>query len=237
GLADYLGVGKLMEARLIAWDAPDPNTLKVVPSALEKWDQSADATEFTFYLRKGLKWSDGNEITTDDVKFWWEEWMGNTDVNPVVPLPGLTQMKINGEFKPATLTIVDKLTWKVKFPASNPLLPIGMAKNNGNNGHSNVVWPGYLIPTAGAKQYLPKFANGGKDALDKMAQDRKLTSWVDLWGKGGDTTGPIGSYLLNPDQPTMTAWKMTVVLPADPVRMERNPYFFMVDDQGNQLPY
>ena len=27
------------------------------------------------------------------------------------------------------------------------------------------------------------------------------------------------------------------MLPADPIRMERNPYFFMVDDQGNQLPY
>ena len=67
-----------MEERLIEWDAPDPNTLKLVPNVVEKWEQSADATEFTFYLRKGIKWSDGTELTTDDVKFWWEDIMGNT---------------------------------------------------------------------------------------------------------------------------------------------------------------
>ncbi len=237
GLADYLAVGKLMEARLFSWDAPDTSTLKVVPNVVEKWEQSADATEFTFYLRKGIKWSDGTEVSTDDVKLWWEDFMGNTDLNPAPPLPNLTRSRVGSEWKPATLTIVDKYTWKVKYPVPNPLLPIGIAKSGGNNGHSNVVWPGFLIPSKWAKQYLPKYANGGKEALDKMAQERKFTSWVDLWGKGGDTTGPIGSFLLNPDQPTLTAWKMVQVLPADPIRMERNPYFHHVDDQGNQLPY
>ena len=189
GLADYLGVGKLMEARLIAWDAPDPNTLRVVPNVLEKWEQISRRVQFTFYLRKGLKWSDGNEISTDDVKFWWEEFMGNTDVNPVVPLPGLTRMKINGECKPATLTIVDKYTWKVKYPTSNPLLPIGLAKNNGNNGHANVMWPGFLIPTTWAKQYLPKFANGGKDALDTVPRRRAGSPEMVSFGLGGAGVG------------------------------------------------
>ncbi len=50
-------------------------------------------------------------------------------------------------------------------------------------------------------------------------------------------TGPIGSYLLNPDLPTLNAWKMEKVLPDDPIRMVRNPYYWQVDDQGNQLPY
>jgi len=237
GLADRLAVGKLMEERLIEWDAPDPNTLRVIPNVVEKWEQSADASDFTFYLRKGIRWSDGTELTTDDVKFWWEDIIGNKELVPATQLPYLDRMRVNGEWKPAVLTITDKYTWKVKYPASNPLLPIGIAKSGGNNGHQNEVFTGYIAPAHYLKQFLPKYANGGKDALDKMAQDRKLTSWVDMWGKGGQMDGPIGGYLLNADLPTLNAWKMTKVLPADPVRMERNPYYWQVDTDGNQLPY
>ena len=43
--------------------------------------------------------------------------------------------RVNGEWKPSTLTIIDKTTWKVKYPASNPLLPIGIAKSGGNSEH------------------------------------------------------------------------------------------------------
>jgi peptide/nickel transport system substrate-binding protein len=237
GLADRLAVGKLMEERLIEWDAPDPNTLRVVPNVVEKWEQSADATEFTFYLRKGIRWSDGTELSTDDVRFFWEDIMGNAELIPAPPLPYLTRQRVGNEWKPATLTIVDKTTWKVKYPAPNPLLPIGIAKNGGNAGHQNEVFTAFFSPAHYLKQFLPKYADGGKEALDKLAQEKKLTSWVDLWGKGGDMTGPIGSYLLNPDLPTINAWKMTQVLPADPVRMERSPYYWQVDTEGNQLPY
>jgi peptide/nickel transport system substrate-binding protein len=234
GLTDYLAQGKLMEARLIAWDAPDTNTLRVIPSVIEKWDQNKDATEYTFYLRKGIKWSDGTEVTTEDVKFWWEDIQLNADLTPQ-PQDSIRQ-RINNEFKMATLSVVDNSTWKVKFAAPYPLLPIWIAKNGGNaNGHMNVVYPAFMAPRGYLQKYLPKYAS--KEQLDKLAQDKKLQSWVDLWGKGGQTDGPIGSFLLNPDLPVMTAWKPERVLPDDPIRLSRNPYFWQVDDQGNQLPY
>jgi peptide/nickel transport system substrate-binding protein len=235
GLADRLAVGKLMEERLIEWDAPDPNTLRVVPNVIEKWEQSADATEFTFYLRKGIKWSDGVEITTEDVKFNWEDILGNKELVPASGLPYLDRQRVGNEWKPAALTVVDKYTWKVKYAAPNPLLPIGIAKSGGNQGHQNEVFTGYISPAHYLKQFLPKYA--GKEKLDQLAQEKKQQSWVDLWGKGGDMTGPIGSYLLNPDLPTLNAWKMEKVLPDDPIRMVRNPYYWQVDDQGSQLPY
>lgn len=40
--------------------------LKTVPGAAEKWDINADATEFTFHLRDGLKYSDGSPLTAND---------------------------------------------------------------------------------------------------------------------------------------------------------------------------
>ena len=232
GLADRLAVGKLMEERLIEWDAPDTNTLRLAPNFIEKWEQTPDAKEFTFHLRKGIKWSDGVEVTTDDVKFWMEDVEGNKDIRPA-PSQALWQ-NVGTERKFATPTIVDKYTWKMKYEVPNPLLPIWLAKNSGQ-GSGFEVFPAFFAPSHYLKKFHAKYTD--KAALDKMATDQKLTGWVELWGKGGQLDGPIGHYVRNPDLPTVAAWKASKVPPADPIVMERNPFYWQVDDQGNQLPY
>jgi len=37
-----------------------------VPGVAEKWDVSEDKTVYTFHLRKNVKWSDGQPVTSDD---------------------------------------------------------------------------------------------------------------------------------------------------------------------------
>ena len=66
GLSDRWGPTKLIEEFMIEWDIPDPNTIKLIPNFLEKWEQNKDATEFTFYIRKGLKWSDGTAVSAEE---------------------------------------------------------------------------------------------------------------------------------------------------------------------------
>ena len=39
------------------------------PSLARKWKISSNGQKFTFYLHKGLKWSDGKDLTAQDVKF------------------------------------------------------------------------------------------------------------------------------------------------------------------------
>jgi peptide/nickel transport system substrate-binding protein len=39
------------------------------PGLLESWDHSEDYTEWTFHLRKNIKWHDGKPVTARDVKF------------------------------------------------------------------------------------------------------------------------------------------------------------------------
>ena len=47
-------------------------------------DGQPDATEFTFYLRKGVKWSDGHPWTADDIVFWYEGILLNKQLTPSV---------------------------------------------------------------------------------------------------------------------------------------------------------
>ncbi len=49
----------------------DPKTLTEVPASAEKWTSTPDLRTWTFYLRKDLKWSNGEEVTADDfVRSW-----------------------------------------------------------------------------------------------------------------------------------------------------------------------
>lgn len=47
----------------------DINTYEWKPSLAEKWEISQDKTEFIFYLKKGVKFHDGVEMTAKDVKY------------------------------------------------------------------------------------------------------------------------------------------------------------------------
>ena len=57
---------------------PDP-TGKIVPSLAEKWDISADGMTWTFTLRKGVVFHNGDKLTSQDVKATFER-IKNKDV-------------------------------------------------------------------------------------------------------------------------------------------------------------
>ncbi len=50
---------------LVVFNAEDPDN--PLPAIAERWDINSDATEYTFYLRQGVKFTTGNELTANDV--------------------------------------------------------------------------------------------------------------------------------------------------------------------------
>lgn len=55
----------------------------IVPGLAEKWEISADGKEYTFYLRKGVRFHDGVECTAQDVAFTYRQIMDPKNDSPV----------------------------------------------------------------------------------------------------------------------------------------------------------
>jgi len=85
------------------------------PYLLESWDASADLTTWTLNLRKGIKWTNGDEFVAEHVKFNFAEWL-NPDVGSSIL--GLWEgfLTIDG------VEIVDDYT--VKLNLAGPLLAV-----------------------------------------------------------------------------------------------------------------
>lgn len=63
----------------------DETTQTPTPGLAESWTNSPDGLTWTFKLRAGLHWSDGEPLTADDVVFTWNSVMYDKDLNRVSP--------------------------------------------------------------------------------------------------------------------------------------------------------
>ena len=55
--------------RLVEIEVDDQGASKIVPSLAENWDISGDGLEYTFHLRQGVKFQNGNDFTAEDVSY------------------------------------------------------------------------------------------------------------------------------------------------------------------------
>ena len=56
-------------SKLCAWDE---DTKTIYPDLAESWDIADDLMTYTFHLREGVKWHDGEAFTAKDVKWTFE---------------------------------------------------------------------------------------------------------------------------------------------------------------------
>ncbi|NBZ86475.1 ABC transporter substrate-binding protein [Stagnihabitans tardus] len=223
GPGDRWGPTKLLEERVVKWRSDKDGNLTLVPGYIESYAVNESSTEFTFTLLEGLKWSDGVPVTTDDVAFWYNDVFLNTDIIPTIDptfAPG---------GKPMELEVVDARTFKIKFAQPYVYFLTILAKDS--TGEPSLDRPSFLFP----KHYLSQFNNhyAKPEELEAAAKKYGVEKWQDLWGSKGAAT----AWWSNPDLPVITAWKIETPAPGDVVTMVRNPYYWAVDQAGNQLPY
>ena len=147
---------------------------EVLPNVAESWEVNANSTEFTFHLRKGMKWSDGKPFTADDIVFSIEDCAKNTELYKSAP----AAIVIGG--KPGTATKVDETTVKFSFASPYALFLEQMATPLGQH------------PTLFAKHYCSQFHPKYNAGVADLVKAANLSDWGTLFrNKCGDIEIPV----------------------------------------------
>ena len=191
----------------------------VRPNVAKGWDVSDDGTTYTFHLREGMKWSDGEPFTANDVVWWYDNVILNEEITTAVP-----SWLRSGE-APATVTMADDYTVVVTYPEANGLLPLRLAA------------PAGPPMTSYPAHYMEQFHVDFNPDTVADAEAAGFETWVDYFTdhNGGGCCG----YYRDADLPVLWAWHLTTPYGENTttIRAERNPYYWKVDTEGNQLPY
>ncbi|MBX3011425.1 MAG: ABC transporter substrate-binding protein [Caldilineaceae bacterium] len=188
---------------------------EIIPNVATGWEWSDDYKTLVLQLRQGIKWSDGVPFTADDIMFWWEDIVLNTELTPT-PHTLLTR---GGEL--AELTKIDDYTIQFSFAEPYALFTTYL----GSWGFPRADL------TSNPKHYLTQFHPKYTDlaTLEPLMEADGFDTWIDFFRQKNSVN--------NPDRPTISAW-IPQELPPQPVQVhKRNPYYWKVDSAGNQLPY
>ena len=153
----------------------------VAANICESYTYNKAGTEFTFKLRKGLRWSDGAPFTADDVTFA----VNDLQVNKVLhPHP---QARMSGRDGSGCRAVkLGTYSVKLVYPTPNSIALQGACSAGGF----------YLHAPA---HYLKQFHIDYNPNANDVAKQAGLTDWVALINAKSDP--------FNLDRPTMAAWK------------------------------
>ncbi|CAN5241283.1 ABC transporter substrate-binding protein [soil metagenome] len=189
--------------------------LELVADILQGYEVS-EGRIFTFHLRPGLRWSDGEPLTPEDFRYAFEDVLSNEDLSP----SWSAYLLVDG--KPPSFAIVDDLTVRYSWDKPNPdFLPQLAAAQP---------LPNILLPAHYLKQFHKKYQE--EDKLEELMKANKAKKWTALHIAKSRQYRPE-----NPDLPTLDPWRNLTKPPAEQFVFERNPYYYKIDGRGWQLPY
>ena len=207
---------------LVRW-SPDWNE-DVIEGVAHTWSANDDATEFTFELREGMRWSDGEPYTAEDIQFAVEGILLNEALTPAPP-----QWIRAPDGSLPELEVVSDHEVTFTYPDAHGLFLRELA-SDGNAG----------VLSRYPKHYLSTFHGDYNDDIDTVLEEEGVSEWTELiqqYGTSIEGTAHEARWA-NTELPTINAWMLTDPLgEGTQVVLERNPYYWKVDTEGNQLPY
>jgi peptide/nickel transport system substrate-binding protein len=198
-----------------------PDGSEVIPHIAKGWESNDDFTQWTVFLREGMKWSDGEPFGADDIVFWYENIVLNEDLSPNVPV-----WMQNDDGSAATVEEIDDTTVRWTYAEPNNTFLLNLANMDGaDQSITNLAF----APAHYLEQFHPEFVDQAE--LDAKVAERGFQTWTQLFAVEAvpHTSGR---------RPSTAAWVPDGTTVADELFViKRNPYYFAVDAEGNQLPY
>lgn len=198
-------------ARLVGWTP----ALELKPDLLKSVDVK-DGRVFTFKIRQGHRWSDGQPFTSEDFRYFWEDIATNIELSPKGP-----PADVLNDGEAPKVEIIDALT--VRYTWSKPnsrFLPVLAQARE----------PYIYRPAHYLKQFHARHAS--KATLAALVTQKKVRSWAQLHNQL-DSMGNND----NPALPSLQAWVPVTEVPANRIVFKRNPFYHRIDSNGVQLPY
>ncbi len=198
-------------------------------NVLKDWEVNDDYSVYTMSLREGMKWSDGEPVTTADVDFTWNDVIMHEEVTPAIPV--YLRTGSSPDNAAASVEIQDDYTFTVTFDDQYGSFPAQLAIAQ---------WRGYqdfLKPAHYLKQFHADYADAAELAAKMEAESIEEGQWYNLFNAKqmpGNLWRAINEEGFG--HPVLTPWVMTD-FGGGAWNFDRNPYYFKVDEAGNQLPY
>ena len=197
---------------LVRWS---PAGEPVVPHAAKSFSVSEDGRIYEFVLRRGMRWSDGEPFTTDDIKYWYEY---------ELLMPDAMAEKANAALFPGNVAVRmefddDKLTFRFIFEEPQGLFLYQLARSSGR------------LPISAPAHYLRTYHPiiGDEAVISRAMTARNSSTRNQLYKQI--------KHWDNPAHPRLWPWIYKTYKADPPQQVVRNPYYWAVDPHGQQLPY
>ncbi len=231
----------------------DMNSGVITPNIVEDYSFNEDYTVFTFKLRKGLKWSDGVEVTMDDVEFCVNDYIFNEELTPVLDTKWRSGSKADGI--PMRFEVIDDMEFRITFDSPYGGFLSRLCTSDSWAGYTDTIKPAHYL-----KRFHKDYAEECHGSLE--AYYEFIAPFAEIMGYDDPAAEGTWCYVFN--QIDVVNWELSD--PTDCLTTEyfqgmvetnfpvlyawmmessenniqtyvRNPYYWKVDGEGKQLPY
>ncbi len=224
---------------------------EVEPNVCKEFYANEDSTVWTIKLREGMRWSDGEPFTADDIIFYYDH-MSHPALDEDRTALALEaegfysaftskpyncyQVAKDGKRYWAEFTKINDYELTVTFAAPKPAFPVEVSVDN--------KW--MFMPKHFYINYVARKDGVTDDATFPLIDEATAIANANRdFGKQWDSYSTMGKdigyyhwdYYIVPQVRSFVATKDNWNVVGETYEMVRNPYFWKTDSEGNQLPY